>query len=81
MLLYLNLILVNLNTKAAILLSDIWVCFKGHELGFDYNINMMSSMIFADYRVSQIFRHFKVFKYSTKLMTKLENSKILYVIL
>ncbi|EFN61472.1 UPF0553 protein C9orf64 [Camponotus floridanus] len=66
---------VYLHTKAQILLSDIWVCFKGHELGFDYNIDVMYSMIFVDSRVSQILRHFKLLEYSTKLMNKLENNE------
>ncbi|EFN61471.1 UPF0553 protein C9orf64, partial [Camponotus floridanus] len=66
---------VDLYTKAQILLSDIWVCFKGHELGFDYNIDVMYSMIFVDSRVSQILRHFKLLEYSTKLMNKLENNE------
>ncbi|XP_025264531.1 queuosine salvage protein [Camponotus floridanus] len=66
---------VDLYTKAQILLSDIWVCFKGHELGFNYNINVMCSIIFVDARVSQILRHFKLLKYSTELMNKLENNE------
>jgi len=74
----LNLISVDLYIKAQILLSDIWVCFKKHEFGFDYDLNVMRSMIFVDSRVSQILRHFKLLKYSTELMNKLENSKLFF---
>lgn len=70
-----NLISVDLYTKAQTLVSDIWFCFKGHELSFDYNPTLMESTIFADHRISQVLLHFKVLKYSEELMTKLENSK------
>lgn len=69
------LISVHLCTKARILVSDIWFCFKGHELGFDYNPAFMKSTIFADHRISQVFLHFKNLIYSEELMAKLKNSK------
>ncbi|XP_050466348.1 queuosine salvage protein-like isoform X2 [Cataglyphis hispanica] len=66
---------IDLCSKAWTLVSDIWFCFKGHELGFDYNPNLMKSTIFADHRISQVLLHFKILKYSEKLMTKLKNNE------
>lgn len=74
-----NIISVHLCTKARILVSDIWFCFKEHELGFDYDPSLMKSTMFADQRISQVFLHFKILKYSEKLMTKLKNSMIFNV--
>ncbi|KAL6445357.1 hypothetical protein ACFW04_002277 [Cataglyphis niger] len=66
---------IDLCTKARTLVSDIWFCFKGHELGIKYNPTMMKSTIFTDHRISQVFLHFKVLEYSEKLMTKLKNNE------
>lgn len=70
----LNLISVDLYTKAHTLVSDIWFYFKEHEFSLDYDSKLMESTMFADYRISQVLLHFKVLNYSEELLIRLEKN-------
>ncbi|PIN69422.1 hypothetical protein COV93_05615 [Candidatus Woesearchaeota archaeon CG11_big_fil_rev_8_21_14_0_20_43_8] len=57
--------------RAQILVADIYGAFKGRGLGAFHDIDRLT--IFADYKIPQILRHFKVLDYFKPLADKVDN--------
>lgn len=61
--------------RAQVVISGIWSCFEGRDLGEFTDIDELT--IFADYRIPQLLRYSNVIEYSAELDDLIKSNKIL----
>ncbi|KAL6445360.1 hypothetical protein ACFW04_002279 [Cataglyphis niger] len=60
--------------KARALVNDIWTYYKTYEPKFEWDTQNLMSTMFLNYRALEVLRHYKILRYSNKLINRFKSN-------